>query len=45
MMGWFRWTDHAVAAAIAAGQWLVLPVSLLLFAQWPLRELVHAYAT
>jgi TRAP-type mannitol/chloroaromatic compound transport system permease small subunit len=45
MMGWFRWTDHAVAAAISAGQWLVLPVSLLLFAQWPLRELVHAYAT
>jgi TRAP-type C4-dicarboxylate transport system permease small subunit len=44
MTGWLRWADHAVAAAIAAGQWLVLPVSFLLFAQWPLRDLVHAYA-
>jgi TRAP-type C4-dicarboxylate transport system permease small subunit len=39
-----RWADRAVAAAIAAGRWLVLPVSFLLFAQWPLRDLVHAYA-
>jgi TRAP-type mannitol/chloroaromatic compound transport system permease small subunit len=36
--------DRAVAAAIAAGQWLVLPVSFLLFAQWPLRDLVNAYS-
>jgi TRAP-type mannitol/chloroaromatic compound transport system permease small subunit len=43
--GWLRWADHGVAVAIAAGQWLVLPVSVLLFAQWPLRDLVHAYAT
>jgi TRAP-type mannitol/chloroaromatic compound transport system permease small subunit len=39
-----QWADRAVAAAIAAAQWLVLPVSVLLFAQWPLRELLHAYA-
>jgi TRAP-type mannitol/chloroaromatic compound transport system permease small subunit len=44
MTGWLRWADHAVAAAISAGQWLVLPVSFLLFAQWPLRDQVHAYA-
>jgi TRAP-type mannitol/chloroaromatic compound transport system permease small subunit len=44
MMGWLRWVDRVVAAAISSGQWLVLPVSLLLFAQWPLRDVVHAYA-
>ena len=44
MTGWLRGTDHAVAAVIAAAQWLVLPVSVLLFAQWPLRELLRAYA-
>jgi TRAP-type C4-dicarboxylate transport system permease small subunit len=44
MTGWLRWADQAVAAVIAAGQWLVLPVSLLLFAQWPLRDVLHAYA-
>jgi TRAP-type mannitol/chloroaromatic compound transport system permease small subunit len=44
MTGWLRWADQAVAAAIAAGQWLVLPVSFLLFAQWPLRDVLHAYA-
>jgi TRAP-type C4-dicarboxylate transport system permease small subunit len=44
MTGRLRWADRAVAAAISAGQWLVLPVSFLLFAQWPLRDLVHAYA-
>jgi TRAP-type mannitol/chloroaromatic compound transport system permease small subunit len=44
MTGWLRRADHAVAALITAGRWLVLPVSFLLFAQWPLRDLVHAYA-
>lgn len=37
-------TDRAVGAIIAAAQWLVLPVSLLLFLQWPLRELLHAWS-
>jgi TRAP-type C4-dicarboxylate transport system permease small subunit len=41
---WPRIADRVVAAAIASGRWLVLPVSFLLFAQWPLRDLVHAYA-
>jgi TRAP-type mannitol/chloroaromatic compound transport system permease small subunit len=41
---WIALADRAVAAAIALGRWLVLPVSLLLFLQWPLRDLVHAYS-
>jgi TRAP-type C4-dicarboxylate transport system permease small subunit len=36
--------DRAVGAAIAVAQWLVLPVSLLLFLQWPLRDLLHAWS-
>src|SRR5258708_11175697 len=42
--GWWDRADRAVAAAIAPGRWLVLPVSLLLFLQWPLRELLQAYS-
>ncbi len=41
---WFDRADGAVAALVAPGRWLVLPVSALLFLQWPLRELVHAYS-
>jgi TRAP-type C4-dicarboxylate transport system permease small subunit len=33
-----------VGAVVALGQWLVLPVSLLLFLQWPLRDVVQAYS-
>jgi TRAP-type mannitol/chloroaromatic compound transport system permease small subunit len=33
--------DRAVGRLIEAGRWLVLPVVLLLFLQWPLRDLVH----
>ena len=36
--------DRAIGAVIAAAQWLVLPVSLLLFLQWPLRDLLHAWS-
>ena len=39
-----RALDRALAAAISAASWLVLPVSLLLFLQWPLREGVQAYS-
>jgi TRAP-type mannitol/chloroaromatic compound transport system permease small subunit len=42
---WLAEADRTVAGLIAAGQWLVLPVSLLLFLQWPLRDLLHAYST
>lgn len=33
--------DRTLARTTAIARWLVLPVVLLLFAQWPLRELVH----
>jgi TRAP-type mannitol/chloroaromatic compound transport system permease small subunit len=36
--------DALVGATTDAGRWLVLPVSLLLFAQWPLREVVQQYS-
>jgi TRAP-type mannitol/chloroaromatic compound transport system permease small subunit len=36
--------DRLVRATISAGQWLVLPVLVLLFAQWPLRDLLRAYS-
>ena len=36
--------DRAVGAACDAARWLVLPLSLLLFLQWPLRDLVQAYS-
>src|SRR5262245_48797804 len=36
--------DRMVRATIGAGQWLVIPVLLLLFAQWPLRDLFRAYS-
>ncbi len=34
----------ALAASLRATRWLILPISLLLFLQWPLRDLVKAYA-
>jgi TRAP-type C4-dicarboxylate transport system permease small subunit len=42
---WLATADRALGALILLGRWLVLPVSLLLFAQWPLRDLVHAYSS
>jgi TRAP-type mannitol/chloroaromatic compound transport system permease small subunit len=45
MTRWLDRLDRAVAATIAAGRWLVLPISLLLFAQWPLRDVVQSYTT
>jgi len=36
--------DRFVAAVLVAAMTLVLPVSLLLFLQWPLRDLVQAYS-
>lgn len=36
--------ERLIAALIAAARWLVLPVSLLLFLQWPLRELLHRWS-
>ena len=36
--------DRAVGSVISLGRWLALPVVLLLFLQWPLRDLVRAYS-
>src|SRR3954464_11045131 len=36
--------DRAVALILSAGQWLLLPVVLLLFLQWPLRDIARAYS-
>ncbi len=39
-----RLLDRFVEGVIRAAAWLVLPVGLLLFLQWPLRDLVQAYS-
>lgn len=36
--------DRGIGAVCAAARWLVLPLSLLLFLQWPLRDLVQAHS-
>ena len=36
--------DRCVARTIALMRWLALPLVLLLFLQWPLRDLVHGYS-
>ena len=35
--------DRTIGAVIAGAQWLALPLILLLFLQWPLRDLVRGY--
>lgn len=41
---WMDRADRAVGAAVGAARWLVLPVMLLLFLQWPLRDVVRAWS-
>lgn len=36
--------ERALDRVLGWGMWLVLPVSLLLFLQWPLRDVVRAYS-
>src|ERR1700758_4003862 len=36
--------DRGIAALLRGLQWLILPVVLLLFLQWPLRDLVRSYS-
>ena len=36
--------DRVVGAICACARWLVLPLSLLLFLQWPLRDVVQSYS-
>jgi TRAP-type C4-dicarboxylate transport system permease small subunit len=39
-----RHLERALAFTIRAASWLVLPVSFLLFLQWPLREIVQRFS-
>ena len=36
--------DALIGHCLRAAQWLALPVTALLFLQWPLRELIKAYS-
>jgi TRAP-type mannitol/chloroaromatic compound transport system permease small subunit len=40
-MGWLQRLDRSIAGIIACAQWLALPLVLLLFLQWPLRDMVR----
>src|SRR5262249_42702963 len=40
-MAWIDTVDRTVGATVAAARWLVLPVALILFLQWPLRDFVR----
>ena len=39
---WLSRVDRALGHVLAAARWLVLPVALILFLQWPLRDFVRA---
>lgn len=41
---WRSRLDRAIARLLAGASLLVLPVSLLLFLQWPLRDVFHAWS-
>lgn len=40
-VAWLDSVDRTLGRLISAGRWLVLPVALLLFLQWPLRDFVQ----
>ena len=39
-----RLLDRAVGQIVSLGQWLVIPIVVLLFLQWPLRDVVRAWS-
>jgi TRAP-type C4-dicarboxylate transport system permease small subunit len=39
-----RQIDRATEWIVGAARWLALPLALLLFLQWPLRDLLHAWS-
>ena len=41
---WLDLLDRFVAAVLRSLQWLILPVVILLFLQWPLRDLVRSHS-
>jgi TRAP-type mannitol/chloroaromatic compound transport system permease small subunit len=40
----WRIFDRLIGAVVAAARWLALPLVVLLFLQWPLRDLVRLYS-
>jgi TRAP-type mannitol/chloroaromatic compound transport system permease small subunit len=44
MTTFLRSLDRLVGAIVAAAKWLALPLIVLLFLQWPLRDLVRHYS-
>src|SRR3954471_21860501 len=40
-MAWIDTVDRTVGALLTGARWLVLPVALILFLQWPLRDFVR----
>jgi TRAP-type mannitol/chloroaromatic compound transport system permease small subunit len=44
MSGVIGFLDRLVGFIVSAGRWLALPVVILLFLQWPLRDLVRTYS-
>jgi TRAP-type mannitol/chloroaromatic compound transport system permease small subunit len=41
---WLARIDRILGITIEAGRWLVLPVALILFLQWPLRDFARAWS-
>jgi TRAP-type mannitol/chloroaromatic compound transport system permease small subunit len=40
----YRLVDVLIRGALWSLAWLALPVALVLFVQWPLRDLIHGYS-
>jgi TRAP-type mannitol/chloroaromatic compound transport system permease small subunit len=43
-MTFLRRLDHVIGGFLSALQWLALPLVVLLFLQWPLRDIFKAYS-
>ena len=44
MSAWIDLLDRLIATVLRSLQWLILPVVILLFLQWPLRDLVRSHS-
>jgi TRAP-type C4-dicarboxylate transport system permease small subunit len=42
--GWIGFLDRSTGRILGAAQWLALPLVVLLFLQWPLRDLIGAWS-
>jgi TRAP-type mannitol/chloroaromatic compound transport system permease small subunit len=43
-MGWLHRLDRLIGHIVAVAQWLAVPLVVLLFLQWPLRDLLRSYS-